>query len=382
MNKKVGIERCSSYDRDELYQALKTASDLAGGLDVAGKTVLLKPNIVFDSPPEKAIVTHPAFLEACIQLVREKGAASILVGDSPGLQGPGFTARLSRLGETALRNGAQWKDFTRSKTEAPCPEGRVVKQFSLTGAVREADCIISLPKLKTHQLMIFTGAMKNLFGLIPSVVKSAFHVRFPSQESFAAMIADLNLAVKPHYAFMDAVTGMEGPGPAAGTPRQIGLVLSSSNLLALDAAACLVIGYPPDAIPVSREALARGLWLNSFSEIEYPGLRPEEVRIPDFIKVPLKKPGSQLLDFVLPRRLRRFREALVPRPEIRHELCVRCGDCARICASEAIAPFGEGKERRMAVNYKKCIRCYCCHEICPLKAITIKRAKITQALRG
>jgi uncharacterized protein (DUF362 family)/Pyruvate/2-oxoacid:ferredoxin oxidoreductase delta subunit len=382
MNSKVGIQRCGGYEREELYRALKAASDLAGGPEVAGKTVLLKPNIVFDSSPEKAIVTHPVFLEACIRLVRERGAARILVGDSPGLQTPGFQARLSGLGETAEKNGAQWQDFTRGRAAFPCPEGRVMKQFSLAEAAREADCIISLPKLKTHQFMNFSGAMKNLFGLVPSVVKSSFHVRFPSRESFAAMITDLNLALKPHYAFMDAVTGMEGPGPSAGTPRHIGLVLASPNLLALDAAACLVIGYPPGEIPISREALARGVWLKDFSEIEYPGLSPGEVKIPGFVKVPLKKSGNQLLDFMLPRRLRRFREALVPRPEIRRDICVRCGDCARICASGAVATAGEGQEKQMVISYEKCIRCYCCHEICPLKAIDIKKVKITEVLGG
>jgi ferredoxin len=228
--------------------------------------------------------------------------------------------------------------------------------------------------------MNFTGAMKNLFGLVPSVVKSSFHVRFPSQEKFAAMITDLNLAVKAHYAFMDAVVGMEGPGPAAGSPRHIGLVLASSNLLALDAAACRIIGYSPANIPVSREALSRKFWLRDFSEIEYPGLHPDDVKVPNFVKVPLKKSGSQLLGFILPRRLRRFRESLVPRPEIRRDICVRCGDCARICASGAIAPAG--KEKHMVITHEKCIRCYCCHEICPLNAIDIKKVSIRQALFG
>ena len=268
MNTQVAITPCSSYTVEAVYAALCLAVDAAPSLDVAGKTVLLKPNIVFDSPPEKAIVTHPVFLEAAIRLVRERGAARVLVGDSPGLQMPNFTAKLSGLGELTVRMGAEWVDFTRERADIPCPEGRAQKQFSLTAAVREADCVISLPKLKTHQLMYYTGAMKNLFGLIPSVAKSPMHVRFPSREAFAAMLVDLNIAVKPHYALMDAIVGMEGPGPGSGDPRPIGLVLASANLLAMDAAASEIIGYPPLEIPVSREALSRGLWLKSFAEIE------------------------------------------------------------------------------------------------------------------
>ncbi|WP_010260901.1 DUF362 domain-containing protein [Treponema primitia] len=381
MNTQVAITRCEAYEPSLVYAALRLAVEAAAPPNVRGKTVLLKPNIVFDSPPEKAIATHPVFLEAVIRLVRELGASRILVGDSPGLQKPNFTAKLSGLGDTAKRMGAEWVDFTREKTDIPCPDGRVAKQFTLTAAVKEADCIISLPKLKTHQLMYYTGAMKNLFGLIPSVAKSPMHVRYPSREAFAAMIVDLNTAVKPQYALMDAIVGMEGPGPSSGDPRHIGLILASSNLLALDVAASEIVGYPPLEIPVTREALSRGIWLNSLSEIQYPLLTPVELRIPDFKKIPLKKTGSQLSDFILPRFFRKFRERLTPRPEIDPSICLRCGDCTRICGSKAMTLSGEGPARQVRIDYNTCIRCYCCHEICPVKAIDIKRVTLREAFQ-
>ena len=374
MNKKTGIERCPSYDPEEVYRALKRAVELAGDLDVNGKNVLLKPNIVFDSAPEKAVCTHPAFLEAAIRLVREMGARRILAGDSPGLQGPGFSAKTSGLGEAARKNNAEWVDFTRDKIEMPCPEGRVMKKFSITRAAREADVIISLPKLKTHQLMYYTGALKNTFGFVPSVTKSTFHVRFPSREAFAAMIVDLNLVIKPAYALMDAIVGMEGPGPSGGTPRHIGLVLASSNLLALDAAASSIIGYPPGAIPVNRDALDRDFWLSNFGEIEYPGLSPSDVTIPDYVKIPLKKTGSQAFEFILPRPLRKLKESFAPGPEINHSICTRCGDCGRICGSRAISNAENGGKRGMVIDYRRCIRCFCCHEICSKKAIEVKNS--------
>jgi uncharacterized protein (DUF362 family)/Pyruvate/2-oxoacid:ferredoxin oxidoreductase delta subunit len=372
-NNRVAILRCADYEGESLYAGLKNAADLAGGFDVRGKTVLLKPNIVYDSAPEKAIVTHPAFLEAVIRLVKEGGAKRILVGDSPGLQKPGFTAKISGLGEAARRNGAEWVDFTQNKTEIACPDGKTLKQFTVAGAVTEADCIISLPKLKTHQLMYFTGAMKNLFGLIPSVLKSAMHVRLPSRDAIASMIVDLNAALMADYSFMDAVIGMEGPGPGSGTPRKIGLVLASANLLALDAAACAIIGYPPAKIPVCREALSRGIWLKDFADIEYPALKPQDAALPDFEKIPLKSAGNQLSEMILPRFFRKFRERHTPRPVINPAVCVRCGDCTRICGSKAMTLQGEGLDRRVTIDYRVCIRCYCCHEICPVKAIDIRK---------
>ena len=372
MNKKVGIERCSSYDGEEIYKALKNAVEHAGDLDVTGKTVLLKPNILADAEPEKAVTTHPVFLEAAIRLVREMGSSRILVGDSPGIQSPGFSARTSGLGEAARKNGAEWVNFTKEKTEVSFSEGKVMKKFTLTRAVEDADIIISLPKLKTHQLMYFTGAIKNMFGLIPSLGKSPLHVRFANRESFAAMLVDLNLAVKNVYAFMDAITGMEGPGPFAGSPRHVGLVLASSNFLAMDAAASVIIGYPPKTLPVNKEALSRRYWLSDFNEIEYPGLLPSDVRISDFAKIPFVKTSSQLIDFIFP-PLRKLREANTPKPKINHALCVRCGDCSHICASEAINLTGEGKESRMEIDYRRCIRCFCCHEICSAKAIDLAK---------
>ena len=372
MNKKVGIERCPSYDPDLVYRALKRAVEIAGAFDAAGKTVLLKPNILSDTPPEKVVTTHPVFLEAAIRLVREMGARRILVGDSPGIQTPGFSGKASGLGEAARKNGAEWVDFTKEKTEIACPAGKVMKKFTLTRAAKEADIIISLPKLKNHQLLNFTGAMKNLFGLMPSLSKSPLHARFPGCGDFASMIVDLNIAVNPSYALMDAIVGMEGPGPSGGSPRQVGLVLASSNVLALDVAASAVIGYPPGEIPINREALSRGYWLRNPGEIEYPGLSPADVIIPDFIKVPLKNTDSQFIDFMLPPPIRRLRESLAPGPEINHRTCLRCGDCMRICGSRAISICGEGKERRMIIDYRRCIRCFCCHEICPAKAIDIK----------
>ena len=373
MYNKVGIERCQSYNPEEVYSALKKTVDLAGYPDVSGKTVLLKPNILSDTVPEKAVTTHPVFLEAAIRLVREMGSKHILVGDSPGIQGPGFSGRASGLGEAARKNGAEWVDFTRETIDVSCPEGRVIKKIHLTHAVREADLIISLPKLKTHQLMYFTGAIKNTFGLVPSLLKTPFHARFSGRDSFAAMLVDLNMAVKPAYAFMDAVTGMEGPGPGSGSPRHVGLVLASSNILALDVAACLIIGYPPGVIPSNKEALNRKYWLSDFSEIEYPGLSPAEVRIPDYLKISFNKKNSQFVDFLLPRSVKRLRDSRLPGPKINHDSCIRCGDCIRICSSGVMSFTGEGKERKVIIDNKRCIRCFCCHEICPAKAIDISK---------
>jgi ferredoxin len=168
---------------------------------------------------------------------------------------------------------------------------------------------------------------------------------------------------------MDAVIAMEGPGPSGGTPRHTGLVLASSNFLAMDIAACDIIGYPSQMIPVNREALPRQIWLKDIKEIEYPLFNPTQVEVPDFVKILFKKSGSQLVDFILPRPIKKLLASKNQPPRIDHKLCIRCGDCARICAPKAISASGVGSSKQMEINRQQCIRCYCCHEICPVQAI-------------
>ncbi|MBI9102211.1 MAG: DUF362 domain-containing protein [Spirochaetales bacterium] len=382
MNKKVGLIPCHEYTSELVYQALKDAVELAGELAVEGKTVLLKPNILFDAPPEKSLSTHPVFLEAAIRVVREAGAEQILVGDSPGFQKPGYTGRKSGLRQVTDENDAIWVDFTAGKFNLKCPEGKVTRQFTVTSILEEVDLVISLPKLKTHQLMYYTGAMKNLFGLIPSLLKSPFHLSHPSREGFASMIVDLNTGIMAHYAFMDGIIGMEGHGPAAGNPREIGVVLASSNLLAMDVTACSLIGYAPEQIPINTEALSRGIWLDSFEEVEVVGCDPLPLTIKDFEKIPMTSRKSQLEDFLLPNVIRKVREKFAPVPVFYKAPCVYCGDCIRICPAAALEFTGRGEHRKVSVDYSKCIRCYCCHEICGVNAIDVKRKPLKVLFPG
>ena len=132
---------------------------------------------------------------------------------------------------------------------------------------------------------------------------------------------------------------------------------------------------------MNREALARGLWLAGAEGPVFPALSPAETAVSGFQKIPFRRAGGQLAEFLLP-PLRRLRARTEKRPRIRDEICVRCGDCARICASRAIRLEGAGaaaegggnvSTRRMIIDRKSCIRCYCCHEICPAKAITLEK---------
>lgn len=366
----VTLEDCRSYNQDSVDRAVKAAADGAGLSGLSGATVLLKPNLVLASEPDRAATTHPAIVRAAIRLARSAGAARILVGDSPGWQALAPVGAKTGLDSVVQEEGASWADFS-EQVSVEVPDGSLVRRFNLARAVVEADAIINLPKLKTHGLMYYTGAVKNLFGCIPGLSKSAFHLRFPGRQEFAAMLADLYLAVRPAFNIMDAIVGMEGLGPNNGRPRHIGLVMASGNAFALDWVAARLIGYDPHDIPYLGLAARDGRY----------GLVPEAIRTAG------EDPAARMVrPFELVHVLREndffhkhmpgwmhglVRDLTVARPFFSDERCIRCAGCVEICPAKSLS-FSDGKPAP-AVDYDTCIRCYCCHEVCPADAIMLRR---------
>lgn len=369
----VSLVKCADYSSESVYLAVKSAIEKSGGFpDVKGKTVLLKPNLLYPVPPEKAVTTHPSVVDAMIRIVQEKGAASVAVGDSPGVASMDNAGKKSGILEVVKARNARWINFS-NPTLLEYPEGKVQKQFYPAQIVCESDIIISIPKLKTHEMMYFTGAMKNLFGTIPGLNKSRFHFNFPDKEKFAAMIVDLNGALKADYAVMDAIVAMEGPGPGSGYPRHLGFIAASSDLLALDIAAASIVGYDPMDIPIFRDALSRGLWLNNPEEIVYTAEQPDAVRPAHFKRVKVLKDTGFIKNLIPGKLYGMIRDIYVPRPFFSKKKCIACGKCVEICPADALVIGKSGNSNKAMVDYGKCIRCYCCHEVCPVDAIRIGR---------
>lgn len=363
----VSILKCSSYEEQEVVQIMNKLLDSVGLDKIKGKKILLKPNILYAAQPEKAVTTHPAVFKAIIRYLQKNGN-TLFAGDSPAFQNQEAAAGKAGLKQVADECGVSWQDFTQTAVRA-APEGKLVKSFQLASILNDVDIVISLPKMKTHSLMYYTGAIKNLFGLVPGLSKSALHLRFPDRDNFAQMIVDLNLAVKPDFAIMDAIVGMEGPGPGSGKPRQVGLLLASDNVLALDMTAARIMGYRPEGLPILSQALAGGFWLKAGEEINYPFEKAEDLLIPNYRLIHHLHDASMFRDYMPDWVFRLIKNLTVKRPVFNPKICRLCRECVRICPAKALSI----EENRVKVDYQKCIRCYCCHEICSHHAITLKK---------
>ncbi|MBO7150932.1 MAG: DUF362 domain-containing protein, partial [Clostridia bacterium] len=236
----VSIFPCDSYEKETVKKALVSVLEPLGGLDFIkeGMTVCIKANLVHASKPEKAVVSHPVVVTELTKLLMERGA-KVIVGDSPGGLYNAATMRsvYNSTGMTAVEEagGTLNRDF--SQENISYPEGKVLKQFPFTSWLKQADVIIDVCKLKTHGMMGMSCAAKNLFGVIPGTAKPEFHFRYPNHADFARMILDIDDYVAPILSICDAVVGMEGNGPTAGVPRQIGCLLASKSMHKLDLAA-------------------------------------------------------------------------------------------------------------------------------------------------
>jgi len=377
----VTIVPCPDYDPARVLEAVRAGlagMDLAGLLGdaiSAGKPVLLKPNILLPALPEKGVTTHPAVFSAVARVLQEKGAR-LTFGDSPnGVFKFEVAARKSGLLDAAESLSVPAADFE-SGVELHFPAGVQNKRFTVAKGALEAGAIVNLPRLKTHGLTGMTGALKNMFGVVPGSLKAEFHIRHPDAEGFSRMIADLNAAVPSRLVVMDGIMGMEGNGPGSGTLVPVGLLLFSDDPVAIDAVSCRIMGIDPMSVAVIRFAQDLGLGNAKQSAIELRGADLEPLLPPSF-KMPARSPTQGVPKWAM----RLAKDLMVPKPIIDPQACIKCGDCVAACPTTPKSL----RQTRGAVpvyDYSTCIRCYCCQETCRQGAISLRGALLSRFLEG
>lgn len=344
---------------DNVRQAVDRAFELFP-VEVTGRKILIKPNVLRLSEAKEGIVTHPAVLRAVVEKVEGMEPASLVVGDNPGLFSYGANEesfKKTGLMEAAkgyyenIGNDLQKVDFN--------PE--YMAKVGLSRAVLDADIIISLPKFKTHGLTVITGAIKNSYGFLPGAQKAHLHKAAGSPERFHEVVVEVFRLRVPDLFILDAVVGMEGNGPASPDLLDIGLIMASNDAMAMDSVMAKMVGLEPGRLRFLRKAKEIGLGDYDLDKIEIIG---ELKTLPHFKLPPLG--GEAISGNKEVQKILHSRTLLLPQTD--PELCTACGTCVDQCPVSALSMNGDTP----LVDAESCITCFCCQEICPERAITLK----------
>lgn len=369
MKNTVCISAADSYDIDNLKKLVSLHMDSLGFAIEPGMTVVIKPNLIMRADPVSGIITHPAMTAAVGLCVQDRGG-KVLIAESSG--GP-FTPMAMR----AIFKGCGYTDMAEKygfslyldckSSSVELKDAQLCHRLSVLDPFLQADCIISLAKLKSHCMTMFSGAVKNLFGTVPGLMKPELHCRFPDKADFAKMLVDLCEYVRPSFSIIDAVEAMEGNGPTGGNMRAVGCIISSKSPYAADFAGSSIANMNPENVFYLRNAMDRGLCPKTPGEIDFP-----MDNIFQHIQKDFKQPKSKSVDFIdrVPAFLRPAAKKLAtPKPVINQKKCVGCGKCAESCPQHTI----DIVEKKAHIDYSKCINCFCCHEMCPVHVIDVKR---------
>jgi uncharacterized protein (DUF362 family)/Pyruvate/2-oxoacid:ferredoxin oxidoreductase delta subunit len=342
---------------DASYEEIDSALDRVLAefpLDVGGKTVLLKPNILGPYAPESHVNTSPAIVKALVGRLRSAGA-TVTVSDNPGAHGYGAVDKSGKLSGIMEASMGAFESMSTPVETMRLPGKDLT--VNVSRKVLDTDVLISLPKFKTHALTTISGAIKNSYGFIVGGEKTRLHKDFPNYRAFSEMLVDVYLFRVPDLVIMDGIVGMEGNGPSAKTLYNVGRILASDNGICLDSVMTHMMGLRPDRIPMLAHAHRRGLGEIDVSRIEVEG---RAVPLKDFHapgRAPQLMPGRLIQMF--------YPDLDKPRFRVDPEACNACGNCSDVCPGGAI--FIE--EKRPRWDYSNCVSCYCCMELCSQQAI-------------
>jgi len=377
----VSISRCGDYNQQKVDEAVASALSNLGGIRKfikPGDRVALKVNLLTGAEPERAVTTHPAVVRAVAGQVLDAGGSPFIL-DSPGAalfyneKNLREVYQITGMAGVAKEAGVDL-NFNTEYSSVPNPRGRLIKRFDIINPALDADRIINLPKIKTHEFTFLTCAVKNFFGLIPGIEKPGYHSKLHDRDRFCQMLLDIHQAVPEDLVLVDGVIGMEGDGPHAGRQREVGIILAGTDPVEIDAVAAAIIGMEPQAVPYLRLAAEQGEAVDP-RRISIVGDRLQPLE-PKFALPSTLTTGDGFNRLRFAHLVARpfFKNAFAVKPRIIKSKCAGCGACARACPRKAITI----KKGKAVIDYSKCIRCYCCHELCPHYAVALRKSLLNR----
>lgn len=247
--------------------------------ELKGKRILLKPNLVETASGAPHINTHPLVLRGAIEAFLRLRAAAVMVAEGPGHRRDTLAVyEESGLADVLTEDRIAFHDLNYMTGYELPNAGRQSSMRTLTfpALFREVDWIVSVAKMKTHHWAGATLSMKNLFGVMPGIYygwpKNVLH-----HAGIENSILDINATLKPHFAIVDGIVGMEGDGPITGGPKKVGALVMGRNLAAVDATCCRIMGIDPYKVSYLERA---DRWLGPIGEsvIEQHGETISSVR--------------------------------------------------------------------------------------------------------
>ena len=377
----VYIEKSDSYTSNVEESLLHIIRPFGWPEKAAGKRVVIKVNLIHGSPPEKAAVTHPILVKALCDLLVEAGAASVVIGDSPGgiytVPYLNHVYKLAQMTQCESEHVRLNQDVGTRETNYE--KAFILHNFAYTSYLDDAELLIDFCKLKTHGMMGMSAAIKNMFGTIPGTTKPEYHMRFPNSTDFSKMLLDIYNYWHPDLCIVDAIEGMEGNGPTQGTPKHVGCLIAGENGLDVDLVCAGIIHLKPADIPLLEVAEQLGLFEKGRQDtLQTGGEDWHDFIQRDYRNVAVKSD----IEFggkggLFGRGVRSVvRIFLKSRPQVHKKECIGCQKCFQVCPARAITM----KDKKPVIDRSVCIKCFCCQEFCPVGAMKVRRTPLARML--
>jgi uncharacterized protein (DUF362 family) len=264
----VAVARCDDYRADNVKQAVARMFSLLNieNLISHGDKVLLKPNFIAPKPKETAAQTDPVIILTVAQMVKDIGGKPF-IGDSPAWGN--ITACIDAL---ELKEPLRKLSVPVKQLDKPRRIKIAGTSVGISSVALEADKIINLPKLKAHQQLIATLAVKNMFGCVSGKQKAFFHfTKGKDQQAFCVMLLELYKTLNPIVTIIDSVVAMEAMGPLRGLPRPLGFILGGTDPISCETVCCKIINVAPEQMPMIRAAKTIGFGCENSNLITITG---------------------------------------------------------------------------------------------------------------
>lgn len=351
----VAIKYEDNYDNSK--RILRDCFETLGGINrffSPNMNVLIKPNLCCPVSPEHVATTHPLFIEALVAIAEEAGC-NVYIGENSGGNIQKCTEQAfyeTGMVDVLKRTNAKWINFQEEKwVKVPVVDGKYLTEAYVPEILQKMDLVINAPKLKSHNITILTGSIKNIFGCLNAQTREMIHRDYRDEVRFSHAILDAYQLIKPQLNFLDAIESMEGDnGPLNGNCVKTGFVLASKDGVAADLVAAYMTGHNDvDLPPVLTIAADRKIGETNLKKIAILG-------------DPLRKVKFGKISYAHKTREIMFRPIISNR-------CVKCKACINSCPVNAISI----KAKNVDIDYDKCIECLCCQEVCIHEAIDLER---------